>query len=255
MALLQGPQLLATSHCHDDPAPGLLLVLWTFQQLHGTLGETRVPPFSLLSSHFTGHGRHPEVASCPHWSSFYLLKWTKQPPGRKVWRTDLCSRADLFEAKMCFTRRARSRVQIKPKPARADLCCEKYERLELFGAARTLERAGKKPLWRKELCLNEKCSYNKSKILCIMCWAFVYIRVIECIHASAWGQLVFVLYSLYWFVSVSCIQHSQAAQSDSNTERCFRKWYLASRSGLEKRQKKRAVAVNTSTCISWRAQR
>lgn len=30
------------------------------------------------------------------------------------------------------------------------------------------------------------------------------IRVIECIHASPWGKLVFV----YWFVSVSCIQQS-----------------------------------------------
>ena len=53
MALLQGPQLLATSHGHDDPAPGLLLVseLLTAKLLCSTL-EGRFPFYPLVSSHF-----------------------------------------------------------------------------------------------------------------------------------------------------------------------------------------------------------
>lgn len=33
VALLQGPQLLTTSHSHDDPPAGLLLVFWTAELL------------------------------------------------------------------------------------------------------------------------------------------------------------------------------------------------------------------------------
>lgn len=51
------------------------------------------------------------------------------------------------------------------------------------------------------------------------------IHVIECIHASKWGKLFCVLYNLYWFVSVSCIQHSHAAQLDW-MERVFRNGIL-----------------------------
>lgn len=63
VALLQGPKLLATSHRHDDPPPGLLLVLWTcklstFKRLCSTL-EGRLLFYPLVSSHLAGHGSHP----------------------------------------------------------------------------------------------------------------------------------------------------------------------------------------------------
>lgn len=71
VALLQGPQLLATSHCHDDPPVGLLLELWA-RKLSKWLCSTLEGCFlfyPLVSSHFAAHGSHPNTFFIQHGSS------------------------------------------------------------------------------------------------------------------------------------------------------------------------------------------
>lgn len=126
MALLQGPQLLATSHCHDDPAPGVLLVLWTFQRLHSTLGRTR-PSISsgLISFHWPREAFTVPLEQLPPPLMDKNSRWQE---GLTGW-----SRADLFKATYVSDVHLCTFVRsFKAGPACADLCCEKCGRLELF---------------------------------------------------------------------------------------------------------------------------